>query len=494
MGLREPFAGGAYHSTVKKRLIATLLCLALVPRSYSQSLPDLGDSASADLSPVAEQKIGAQIMRDIRWHDPAYLRDAEVEDYLNALGDRLVSAGAGAGLPFEFFGVSDPSLNAFAMPGGKIGVHTGLIQAAQAESELAGVLSHEIAHVTQRHIARMVGQQGRTGMLMLASLLVAVLAAKSSAQVSQAAIMAGQAAGISSQLAYSRDFENEADRLGVQNLAAAGFDVRGMVSFFERLQKNSRLYENNAPAYLRTHPLTADRITEMEGRVMQMPYRQVPDSLDFQLVRAKLRVGERPSPELLGELEASTRRDGATVVGHYALARAYLGLRRLADAEREMVAVRKLKPSSPMIDGLEADLLLARGDHAGAARVFREGLERFPQSRRLFYGEARALIDAGRPAEALGLLKAEILTTPNNGVLWELRSLAESTLGLRLAQHRSLGELYAIQGNYAAAAEQLTLAQAAKDGDFFEHSAVDSRLREVRALLAEQMRERREQR
>ncbi|MBL8458385.1 MAG: M48 family metallopeptidase [Zoogloea sp.] len=479
---------------MKKRLIATLLCLALVPRSYSQSLPDLGDSASADLSPVAEQKIGAQIMRDIRWHDPAYLRDAEVEDYLNALGDRLVSAGAGAGLPFEFFGVSDPSLNAFAMPGGKIGVHTGLIQAAQAESELAGVLSHEIAHVTQRHIARMVGQQGRTGLLMLASLLVAVLAAKSSAQVSQAAIMAGQAAGISTQLSYSRDFENEADRLGVQNLAAAGFDVRGMVSFFERLQKNSRLYENSAPAYLRTHPLTADRITEMEGRVMQMPYRQVPDSLDFQLVRAKLRVGERPSPELLGELEASARREGATVAGHYALARAYLGMRRLADAEREMAAVRKLKPSSPMIEGLEADLLLARGDHAGAARVFREGLERFPQSRRLFYGEARALIDAGRPDEALGLLKAEILTTPNNGVLWDLRSRAESALGLRLAQHRSLGELYAIQGNYAAAAEQLTLAQAAKDGDFFEHSAVDSRLREVRALLAEQMRERREQR
>ena len=160
MGLREPFAGVAYHSTVKKRLIATLLCLALVPRSYSQSLPDLGDSASADLSPLAEQKIGMQIMRDIRWHDPAYLRDAEIEDYLNTLGDRLVSAGAGAGLSFEFFGVNDASLNAFAMPGGKIGVHAGLILAAQAESELAGVLSHEIAHVTQRHIARMVGQQG----------------------------------------------------------------------------------------------------------------------------------------------------------------------------------------------------------------------------------------------------------------------------------------------------------------------------------------------
>ena len=247
---------------MKKRLIAALLCVALVPRSFSQSLPDLGDSASSDLSPLAEQRIGAQIMRDIRWKDPAYLQDAEVEDYLNILGDRLVAAGPGAGLPFEFFGVNDPSLNAFAMPGGKIGVHTGLILAAQGESELAGVMSHEIAHVTQRHIARMVGKQGQFGVLMLASLLVAILAAKSSSQVSQAAIMTGQAAGLSSQLAYSRDFENEADRLGVQNLAAADFDVRGMPSFFERLQKNSRLYENNAPAYLRTHPLTGERITE----------------------------------------------------------------------------------------------------------------------------------------------------------------------------------------------------------------------------------------
>ncbi len=479
---------------MKNRLIAALLCLALVPRSYSQSLPDLGDSASADLSPVAEQKIGMQIMRDIRWHDPAFLRDAEVEDYLNTLGDRLVSAGAGAGQSFEFFGVSDPSLNAFAMPGGKIGVHTGLILAAQAESELAGVLSHEIAHVTQRHIARMVGQQGRTGMLMLASLLVAVLAAKSSAQVSQAAIMAGQAAGISSQLAYSRDFENEADRLGVQNLSAAGFDVRGMASFFERLQKNSRLYENSAPAYLRTHPLTSDRITEMEGRVMQMPYRQVPDSLDFQLVRAKLRVGAQASREMLDELEAAVRRGTAPAATHYGLVRAYLGARRIADAEREMAVLRKLDLSSAMIEGLEADLRLARGEPAMAAQLFREGRGRYPQSRRLLYGEASALIDAGRATESLNLVKAEILTTPNNGVLWELRARAESVLGMRLAQHRSLGELYAIQGNYAASAEQLTLAQAAKDGDFFEHSAVDSRLREVRALLAEQLRERREQR
>ena len=479
---------------MKKRLIAALLCVAMVPRGFAQNLPELGDNASTDLSPLAEQRLGAQIMREIRWRDPAYLGDVEVEDYLNRLGDRLVAAGAGAGLPFQFFGVSDPTLNAFAMPGGNIGVHTGLILAAQSESELAGVLSHEIAHVTQRHIARMVGKQSQTGMLMLASLLVAVLAAKSSAQVTQAAIMTGQAAGLSSQLAYSRDFENEADRLGVQNLAAAGFDVRGMVSFFERLQKNARLYENNAPAYMRTHPLTGDRITEMEGRVAQMPYKQVPDSLDFSLVRAKLKVGAAATKEVIGEFEAAARAPHPALAAQYGLVRAYLSVRRLADADREMVEVRKRHETSAMVAGLEGDLRLAHGDPAGAAQVFREARGRFPQSRRLLYGELEALIDAGRPAEALTAVKAEVQTTPDSATLWELRARAEAALGKRLAQHRSLAELYTIRGNYAAAVEQLTFAQSAGDGDFFEQSAVDSRLREIRVLLAEQLREMRSQR
>ena len=475
-------------------MIAALLCVAMVPRGFAQNLPELGDNASTDLSPLAEQRLGAQIMREIRWRDPAYLGDVEVEDYLNRLGDRLVAAGAGAGLPFQFFGVSDPTLNAFAMPGGNIGVHTGLILAAQSESELAGVLSHEIAHVTQRHIARMVGKQSQTGMLMLASLLVAVLAAKSSAQVTQAAIMTGQAAGLSSQLAYSRDFENEADRLGVQNLAAAGFDVRGMVSFFERLQKNARLYENNAPAYMRTHPLTGDRITEMEGRVAQMPYKQVPDSLDFSLVRAKLKVGAAATKEVIGEFEAAARAPHPALAAQYGLVRAYLSVRRLADADREMVEVRKRHETSAMVAGLEGDLRLAHGDPAGAAQVFREARGRFPQSRRLLYGELEALIDAGRPAEALTAVKAEVQTTPDSATLWELRARAEAALGKRLAQHRSLAELYTIRGNYAAAVEQLTFAQSAGDGDFFEQSAVDSRLREVRVLLAEQLRDMRSQR
>jgi predicted Zn-dependent protease len=474
---------------VKKRLTATLLCVALIPRSLGQALPDLGDSAAGDFPPQAEQRLGAQIMRDIRWHDPSYLRDAEVEDYLNRLGDRLVASGAGAGLPFEFFALNDPSLNAFAMPGGKIGVHTGLIVATQSESELASVLSHEIAHVTQHHIARMIGRQSDGTIMMLASLLVAILAARSNSQLSQGAIMAGQAAALSSQLSYSRDFENEADRLGLQNLEAAGYDVRGMPAFFERLQKGGRLYESNAPAYLRTHPLTTERITEMENRVQQKPYRQVPDSLDFQLVRAKLRVLAGPQREVIAEFAGKQG-----VAARYGLALALLKAGRLGDADRALIDLRKTGAPSPMIEGLAAELRLAHKEPLAAATLLHEARARFPQALSLTYGEAGALLDGGRAEQALGVVMPEIQTTPENATLWELQAKAQSALGRRLAQHRSQAEVYAIQGNYAAAVEQLTLAGKAGDGDFFEQSAVESRLRDLRVQLVEQMKEQKEQR
>lgn len=185
----------------------------------------------------------------------------------NRIGHKLAAVSNNPGLDFDFFVVSDSTLNAFALPGGYIGVHTGLLLAAQTESEFASVLGHEIAHVTQRHIAQIVGKQSQSAMLMMASLLVAVLAARSNSDVSQAAIAAGQAGAIQSQLGYTRSFEREADRVGLETLESAGFDVRGMPGFFERLQRATRMYENNAPAYLRTHPLTTERIADMENRV-----------------------------------------------------------------------------------------------------------------------------------------------------------------------------------------------------------------------------------
>ncbi|MDP1705324.1 MAG: M48 family metalloprotease, partial [Sulfurimicrobium sp.] len=274
------------------KLIYLLLFLGgILPHAVAGELPDLGESSQAVFSLQQEQRIGESIMADIR-ASRELMRDAEVTDYLNALGARLIANSQDSARSFEFFALRDSTLNAFALPGGFIGVHSGLILSAQSESELASVLAHEISHVTQRHLARVIAGTQKNTLTTLAALAVAILAARSNPQVANAALVTAQATGVQSRLDYTREHEREADRIGLQVLNASGFDPRAMVDFFGRMQKYGRLYENNAPVYLRTHPLTTERIADVENRVGALPYRQVPDSLDFQLVRAKLEAEE----------------------------------------------------------------------------------------------------------------------------------------------------------------------------------------------------------
>ncbi|MDR2881808.1 MAG: M48 family metalloprotease, partial [Azoarcus sp.] len=224
------------------RLFFTFVFVFFYGVTFSTSahnLPNLGEVGVDDLSSAQERQLGEEIMREVR-RDPSWLNDPEVEEYINRLGQRLVAASDDPGRAFEFFVIKNGMLNAFALPGGYIGVHSGLILAAQSESELAGVLGHEIGHVTQRHIAQLVGKQKQAMVVMLASILAAIAAGDS--RVAEAAVVSGVAGAQQAQLAYSRDFEREADRIGLQTLEAAGFDVRGMAGFFERLQRSTRLY------------------------------------------------------------------------------------------------------------------------------------------------------------------------------------------------------------------------------------------------------------
>lgn len=474
-----------------RRLLILLLCAALVPRLHAADLPDLGDVAAAEMSPLAERRLGESIIREIRSRDAAYLDDAEVEDYIGGLGRRLVTASGSPNQEFEFFVVRDPTLNAFALPGGFIGVHTGLILAAEAESELASVLGHEIAHVTQRHIAQLVSKQGQASMVMLASLLVAVLAARSNSQISEAAVAAGQAGVIQSQLGYTRDFEREADRLGLQTLEGAGFDVRGMPSFFERLQRGGRLYENNAPSYLRTHPLTTERISDMGNRVAQMRYRQVPDSADFGFVRAKLRVAAASPADAVREFETLLAKSDDDPAARYGLARALLAAGRVDDASKAYETLRRDAPPSPFIETLGAELKLAARNGDAAVRLLEAAQTRFPDSRSLRYARIDALLQAGRNAEAASTARAGAQRRAGDVRMWALLARAESALGHRTAGHRAQAEVYALQGALLAAIEQLEIARRAGDGDFYELSAVDARMRELKAEERERRLDRR---
>src|SRR5438552_582604 len=356
------------------RIPAVCLGLALlVPTAQAQTLPELGDTSGALLSPYLERKIGEQAMREIRLREPSFLDDPELTEYVNEIGRRIVAASPEALQDFEFFMVRDNTIHAFAMPGGFVGVHTGLLLAAQTESELAGVLAHEVAHVTQHHIARLLGKQEQMSIPTLAAVVLGILAARSRPDLAQAVIAGAGASSIQSQLNYTRDFEREADRIGFQFLQQAGFDVGGMGSFFERMQKATRLYENNAPAYLRTHPLTSERIADMQNRAQTAAYKQAPDSIEFSLARAKLRA--------------------------------------------------------------------------------EQGL---PRDARLYGMQAKSYAASGK----------------------------------RLLHHQALAENYVLQGTLPAAIEQLQLAQKSGDGDFYQLSAVEARLRDLRVLQAEEAKRR----
>nr|WP_244285533.1 M48 family metalloprotease [Caballeronia concitans] len=261
----------------------------------SVQLPDLGDGSGGTLSPQAERKVGARMMREVR-ADPDYLDDWLMRDYLDSVASRLSAAAAtqylgGYRPDFELFAVRDPQINAFSMPGGFIGVNTGLISATQTESELASVVGHEMGHVLQRHIARMLGTQEKSSYAALAAMLAGLLAGvmTRSGDLGMGIAMGGQAFAVDNQLRFSRAAEHEADRVGFQMLAAAGYDPYAMTAFFARLDRAS-MADNGVPAYVRTHPLTTERIADMEDRARRVPYRQPRQSAEYAFVRARARV------------------------------------------------------------------------------------------------------------------------------------------------------------------------------------------------------------
>jgi len=475
------------------RLLAVLVCLAAVPAA-GQPLPDLGGGGDAGLAPQTERRVGEAIMRDIRFREPSYLDDPEVADYLAHLGARLVQHSAGARQDFEFFAMRDHTINAFALPGGFVGVHTGLLAAAESESEVASVLAHEIAHVTQRHIARMLGQQQQLQLPMLAAMAAAILLGRSRPDLAAGATAAVSAGAVQSQLSYSRDFEREADRIGFQALEASGFDVHAMGSFFEKMQRGMRgVDDGTVPGYLRTHPITTERIADSQNRAGSLPYKQHLDSPEFQLVRAKLRAASGDARDTVEYFQGMVRekRYASESAARYGLAAALLRARRAKEAQAELARARAAGASGPMVETLAARVRLGLGDRAGAAGLLGEAHARYPHSRPLLYAHAEALQEAGRNDHALKLVTESLRVHPRDMRLHQLQAKTYAALGKRLLQHQAQAEVYALQGSLPAAIEQLQIARAAGDGDFYQLSVVDARLKELRAQHADELREKR---
>lgn len=460
-----------------------LFLLGLVPTVLAEGLPDLGEAAQASFSSLDERRLGDEIMREVR-ADRNYYDDAEATDYVSALGARLVARGADSRQDLQFFLMQERQINAFALPGGYVGIHSGLILAAQSESEVAGVVAHEIAHVTQRHIARILDQQKQSMVMSVAALAVALLAARSNPEIASAATAFGQGAAIQNLLNYTRDHEREADRVGLQILEGAGFDPRAMAVFFERLQRATRIYEGGAPSYLRTHPLTHERIADIQNRLERLPYRQVADGIDFQLVRAKLRAEIDPPAEARRFFEQSLaeRRFLSEAGSRYGLATSLMRSKDYAAARKEQESLRRVAGAHPMVDTLGCRIRQAAKETESAIACYRDALRSYPRHRALTYEYAEALMQAGRPEPALSVIASRMQQSTEDAQLYLLQARAYAMQGRRLAQHRATGEAYARMGNVRGAVEQMQIALKSGDGDFYQLSATEARLRELRKL------------
>jgi predicted Zn-dependent protease len=505
------------------------LCLALLPMHASQAqvrLPALGEGASEDFSVGTEKRLGESIMREIR-RDPDYLDDPVLLEYLASLWSPLVSAARARGdvesdtnlqFAWESFLVRDRAINAFALPGGYVGVNLGLIALTTSADELASVLAHELSHVTQRHIARSVVNAQRTSMISLATLILGILAAARSnnADIANAAIMTGQAAGIQGQLNFSRDMEREADRMGYGVLGSAGFATAGMAAMFDRLDSANRLNDSGSFPYLRSHPLTTERISEARSRALFAGSGQAAPPLRHALMQARARVLMDTDPQALRRMiDQAAGMAGAPLRDR--LANMYAGalsasiLREQGAAERIASAAYALAQTAPQREPqaeralrlLQVQLALSRGEAAVALQML-DGLTLDSQSRAPLLMRAQASLDLGhqRAANAPEVLRqsTEALQTwvadhPQDASAWGLLASTADAIGLRLRSLRAGAEARAAIGDLGGAIDRLRAGQAAAKTaagqDFIEASVIDARLRELqgqRRQLAQEMR------
>jgi len=461
-------------------VLIALLCLIHGTVRAEPNLPDLGDESAALISPSEERRMGEDFMRQAR-AQLNLISDPQINEYLQTIGHR-VSRDAVPPPGIQFFVVNNPTINAFAIPGGFIGVHTGLLLATRNDAELAAVLAHETAHLSQRHIPRMIADSQRASLPTMAAILAGILLAASTKGAGGEATVAMATAGMAQhQINFTRGFEEEADRIGMKFLNAAGYDARAMPAFFERMDSLNRVSEADVPEFLRDHPVTTRRIAESRNHAEQFPRRAEGDNTDFLTMQARLRVLVGNADDAVryfrGNLDQGARTSPSD---HYGLALALLGSNQVDAARRECDALLRQTPGSLAYQLLRADIEAAAGHTGDALNYYAATVRQFPQSRAAVQKYADALIKSKHYDDAAKLLDRAVRSTPDEPELYRLLATAAGEAGHPMEAHRAFGEYYYLLGQPRAAIDQLELAIRHANNSFYYVSSLEARIREIR--------------
>ena len=518
----KPFSPQALAGKALAAIFFVSISLLVTPPSSAQaSLPTLGDGS--DLTTSAERRLGDRIIREL-YRDPDYIDDPVIAEYVQGIWQPLKAAAKARGelspelderFAWEVLLGKDRTVNAFALPGGYLGVHLGLIGVVTTRDELASVLAHELSHVTQRHISRLMTQQSKQTPLLLGAMVLGALAASKNPGATQALVVGGQALAMQNQLNFSRDMEREADRIGYGLMEPAGFAPQGFVSMFDKLQQANRLNDNGSWPYLRSHPLTSERMADMHSRIppggsgAPAPAGNA-STLEHAMVAARARVLSNPGVDTLRQWVAEPQGSGfaaqpaAKRAG--ALYAAALGSHQLRDAvgarsniQRLEALVRSDAPALRLARLLAAEVELGAGDAAAALNALSaDGGPRGNGAdvrRPELVLRSQALLRAGRAGEGTGALQTWVATHPRDATVWQLLASTWHAQGQTLRGVRAEAEAHAARYDYAAAVDRFKAGQdlARRGGpqvDYIEASIIDTRLRAVESLLREQAAER----